>query len=234
MNRLSRVAFVVTVALGVLAPVVPASALAAPIGGIIIISGTGTNLDPLRLRTSSGCPAQATAYYATMHGHGFPPDGQIITSSTEAGLSRSIGFDVYPALVMRDYADENHTTLVGRYDISVYCIDRLTQQSYGEFAGSLEFTGPTSYQAIGAAKPVGPPPPPLPMVGDGPPLAPGLIGPAPGADSRSPSTGGRLASQRTDVTVQGVPWPVLVLVGAVIGGLVAAAVALQIGKRRSS
>ncbi|MGH3781235.1 MAG: hypothetical protein ACRDRO_11590 [Pseudonocardiaceae bacterium] len=236
MNRLSRVAFLVMVALGVLVPVVPAPALAAPIGGVIIIPGTGTNLDPLRLRTSIGCPAQATAYYATMHGHGFPPDGQIITSSIGAGLSHRIGFDVYPALVMQDYADENRTTLTGRYDITVYCLNPLTQESYGEFTGSLEFTSPTTYQAIGAAKPIGPPPPPLAGDGSAQALDPASppTAPVPGHAPQVPSPPGQLASQRAAVAVQGVPWLVLVLVGAVAGALVAAVTTRQIGKRRSS
>jgi hypothetical protein len=254
MNRLSRVAFLVTVVLGALVLVAPAPALAAPIGGLIIIPGAGTNLDPLRLRTSTGCPAQASAYYATMRGHGFPPDGQIITSSITPGLSHSIGFDVYPALVLRDYADKNHTTLVGRYDITVYCIDRLTQESYGEFTGSLEFTSPTTYQAIGAAKPVGPPPTPLADAGSAMPLdlaspptgaaptpgqpapstaAQGSIDQVPGVDPRFPSPAGQLASQRTGMTAQGVPWLVLVLAGAALGALVATLAAKQIGKRSS-
>src|SRR3977135_798034 len=115
-----------------------------------------------------------------MRGNGFPPDGQIVTSNTEAGLSNSIGLDVYVALVIRDYAEKNRTTLAGRYDITVYCINYLTQESYGEFTGSLEFTSPTTYQAIGAAKPVGPLPPPRAMASDGSALA---------LDPASPPTG---------------------------------------------
>jgi hypothetical protein len=141
MNRLFRVAVLVTVALGVLVPVAPAPALADPIGGVIVVPGTGTDLDPIRLRTSAGCPAQANAYYAKMRGHEFPSDGQIITAVTKAGLSHTIGFDVYVALIMRDYADKSRTTLTGRYDITVYCINRLTLESYGEFTGS-EGNGP--------------------------------------------------------------------------------------------
>jgi hypothetical protein len=167
MNRLFRVAVMVTVALGVLVPVAPAAALADQIGGVIVIPGTGTDLDPIRLRTSAGCPVQANAYYAKMRGHDFPPDGQIITAITKAGLSHTIGFDVYVALIMRDYANKSRTTLTGRYDITVYCINRLTLESYGEFTGSLEFTSPTTYEAIGAAKPVGPPPPPRERAADG-------------------------------------------------------------------
>jgi hypothetical protein len=238
MNRLSRVAVMVTVALGVLVPVAPAPALADPIGGVIVIPGTGSNLDPLRLRTSAGCPTPATAYYATMRGQGFPPDGQTITSNTQAGLSHRIGFDVYVALVMQDYANANHTTLAGRYDITVYCINRVTQKSYGEFIGSLEFTSPTAYQAIGAAKPAGPPPPPLADPGSvvalDPASPPTGSAPAPGTDPRGSSPVGQLASQRNDMTGRSVPWLVLVLAGAVFGALVAVVMSKQLGKRRSS
>jgi len=235
MNRLSRVSVLVTVALAVLVPVAPAPALADPIGGVIVIPGAGTDLDPMRLRTSAGCPAQANAYYASMRGHGLSPDGQIITAPIQAGLSHSSGFDVYVALVMRDYANNNNTTLAGRYDITVYCIDQLTQNNYGEFTGSLRFTSPSTYEAIGAAKPVGSPPPPLPLAGVGLDLAP--ASPPTRSiphDSPAQSPAEQLASQRNGGTIQGVPWLILVLVGAVLGALVAAIATTQIRKRRSS
>ncbi|HKR50363.1 MAG TPA: hypothetical protein VJT72_12450 [Pseudonocardiaceae bacterium] len=263
MNRLFPVAFLVTVAL-----VAPSPALADPIGGVIIIPGTGTDLDPIRLRTSTGCPTKASAYYATMRVQGFPPDGQIVTANTEAGLSTSTGFDVYVALIMRDYAEENHTTLAGRYDITVHCTDGLALESYGEFTGSLKFTSPTTYQAIGAAKPPASPPPPWPMAGDNYALAedPASDNYAPAEDPASPSTAaapatgrpepspaaqvpigqtpetdaqiplpaGQRASQRNEVTVQGIPWLALVLVSLVLVALVAAVVAKQIRKHHLS
>jgi hypothetical protein len=237
MNQLARVAVFVTVALGV--SVAPAPAQADPIGGVIVIPGTGTNLDPMRLRTSAGCPAQANAYYASMRGHGLSPDGQIITAPIQAGLSHSSGFDVYVALVMRDYANNNNTTLAGRYDITVYCIDQLTQNDYGEFTGSLRFTSPSTYEAIGAAKPVGSPPAPLPLAGVGLDLAPASpptrsAPPDPPAQSPAQSPAEQLASQRNVGTIQGVPWLILVLVGAVLGALVAAIATTQMAKRRSS
>jgi hypothetical protein len=181
MNRLFRVGILVAVALGVLVMLVPAPASADPIGGVIVIPGSGSDVDPIRLRTSTGCPAQANAFYARMRGHGFPSDGQVITANTKAGLSHSFGFDVYVALVMLDYAKDNNTTLGGRYDITVYCVDRLTLHSYGEFTGSLEFANPTHYEALGAAKPTGTPPAPLALAGDGSALPPDAVTPPPGA-----------------------------------------------------
>lgn len=245
MNRLFRIVILLTITLGVLAPVAPASAAADPIGGLLVIPGTGNDLTALRLRTSAGCPAQATAFYARMTGQGFPPDGQIVTTNTRAGMSHDFGFDVYVALIMRDYAHDNHTTLDGRYDITVFCVDRLTLHSYGEFTGSLEFTTPTTYQAIGAARPPEPPPPPLTLAGDGSALPPDVASPPPveapslatppdpvvaggpvpapteqpplGVEPQPPSSTGQLTSERDDTTDQGVPWLVLAL--ALAGGV---------------
>jgi hypothetical protein len=238
MNRLSQIIFLLTVSLGVLLLMAATPALANPIGGVIIIPGVGTDLDPIRLRTSTGCPAQTSAYYATMRGYGFPSDGQVITSPIKAGLSHSIGFDVYVALTMRDYADQNRTTLAGRYDITVYCINRLTQESYGEFTGSLEFTSTTTYQAIGAAKLVGPPPPPRGLAADGSALdldqAQPPTAPAPGVDSQVPLPTGQLSSRRNDMAVQSLPWRLLALVGVVLVAVVAVVVSRQIRRHRSS
>jgi hypothetical protein len=210
---------------GTLAPVVSPVAFAAPIGGVIIIPSTGSDLSPIRLRTSTGCPARTSKYYATMRGHGFPPGGQIITSTTAAGLSVSAGFDVYVEQILRDYAAQNHTTLAGRYDITVDCTDSLALQSYGEFTGSLEFTSPTTYQAIGTAKPPSLPPPPLPKMGDDLVLD---------QDPALPPTApGQRAAQRNKVTDLGTPQLAVAIVSGGLVALVAGAVARQIRKRRA-
>jgi hypothetical protein len=243
MNRLSRVAVLLVVAMGVLVPLAPGPAHADPIGGVIVIPGTGSDLDPLRLRTSAGCPAKANAYYAKMRGPGFPPDGQIITTNTDAGMSHSIGFDVYVGLIMRDYATDNHITLGGRYDITVYCANHVTLKSYGEFAGSLEFTSPTRYEALGAAKPTGPPPPPLDQDPYGFAPAPDTISPPVGtsagpgapivaAQAAPRSAAGQLTAERNDATGHGIAW--LIAAAAVLVAGVVIAVANRIRKRRSS
>ena len=259
-SRSAALALALTLANGIWLAGSVAPAQADPIGGVIVIPGTGNDLDPIRLRTSAGCPAKANAFYAKMRGQGFPPDGQVITANSKAGMSHSFGFDVYVSEVMRDYATDNHTTLTGLYDITVFCINRITLQSYGEFTGSLQFTSPTHYEALGAAKPTGAPPAPLGQDGDGsaaapdsaaraagiPPVAgaPGTAAqglPAPtaaspsGNDPQSPSGAGQLASQRNDTTGQGLPW--LVLVGAVLVVVllagIAIAVAIRFRKQRS-
>ncbi|MBV8993129.1 MAG: hypothetical protein JO287_05385 [Pseudonocardiales bacterium] len=230
MKRLVRVAIPVMVALGALAPVVPSLAQADSIGGVVIIPGTGTDLSPIRLRTSTGCPTQASKYYATMRGHDFPPSGQIITSTTEAGLSTSAGFDVYVEQIMRDYAAQNHTTLAGRYDITVHCTDSLALESYGEFTGSLEFTSPTTYQAIGTAKPPPSPPPPFPKMGDDPVLKQGSASSLT-APIRAP---GQLAAKRNNMTGQGASRLPVALVSVALVAVVAGALASHSRKRRAS
>lgn len=233
-----------------------APAQADPIGGLIVIPGSGTDLSPIRVRTSAGCPTKANAFYATMKGPGFPPDGQVVTSNTKAGMSHSFGFDAYFMLIPRDYANRNHATLGGRYDITVLCINHLTLDSYGEFTGSVQFTSPTHYEALGAAKPIGPPPPEQAQAGDGSaappdssappagtPQAAGAPGreaqgpPAPsaappsGSDPQSPSVAGQLAAQRNDTIRQGFQW--LVVVGAVLLVGIVIAVASRVRRQRS-
>lgn len=257
MNRLARVAVMLTVTLGVLVPLAPASAGADPIGGVIVIPGSGTDLNEIRVRTAAGCPAKADAFYARMKGHDFPPEGQLVTANTSAGMSHSFGFDVYFLLVMRDYAKDNHTTLGGRYEITVYCVDSVTLQSYGEFTGSLEFTSPTHFEAIGAAKSTGSPPPPLAQAPDGSAAAPEtasppvgtLSGPGPakgpvqvplvpaptaqapsGVDPPPPSAVGQLTSEPNDATGQSVPW--LIAAGALLVAGIVIAVANRMRKRR--
>lgn len=258
MNRLSRIAVMLSIALGVLIPVAPTSAQADPIGGLIVIPGSGSDLTPIRVRTSAGCPARANAYEAKMKGRGFPPVGQVVTANTKAALSHSFGFDAYFLLIMRDFAARNHTTLGGRYDITVFCIDSFTLKDYGEFTGSLEFTSPTHYEALGAAKPTGPPPPPLEQGSDGfalaphtAPLPPATSQAAPlpsktapesaappsatqspsGSDAGPPSAIGRVTSERKDTTSQRAAWLVLAGVVLVAGAVITAV--NRIRKRRT-
>jgi hypothetical protein len=97
------------------------------------------------------------------------------------------------------------------------------------------------------AKPVGTPPPPRELAADGSavdpdaaspptglPLAPSPVAQPPGTDPEAQSPVGQLAAQRSNVTVLGVPWLVLVVIGAVFVALVVAVVARQIRKRRPS
>lgn len=239
MKLLSRVGCLVSVALGMLMSPVPAPALADPIGGLIIIPGSGGDLDPIRLRTSAGCPSKANAFYAKMRGHGLPPDGQVVTANTDAGMSHRIGFDAYVALIMRDYATDNHTTLGGRYDITLYCVNRLTLQSYGEFTGSLEFASSTHYEALGAAKPIGPPPPPLeradlgsPAALDAAPPPAGTSPPNPAVQAPPEPAADQVSSGHNDSTGRSVLW--LVSAGAVVIAGIMIAVTSRIRKRRSS
>lgn len=152
----------------------PAEA-AETIGTVLVIPGQSTDLVPIRLRTSRGCPATANTYFARMRGAGFPPDGIIVTAPISAGLSYREGFDVYMALPMRDFADLNGVkTLSGRYDITVYCVDKFPSRDKGDFTGALEFTSPTSYRALGASMPTGAPPLPVVVGGDGAAVEQGL------------------------------------------------------------
>jgi hypothetical protein len=137
-----------------------APALATTIGPITVTPANSIDTAPIVLRTSAGCPAQADSFYALAKGGGFPPAGQIVTAPTTAGISHAGPFNVYFAQTMKDFATDNHATLAGRYDVTVFCVDSFTRTSFGEFTGSLTFTTPTRYVSTAVvAEPVTPPHP---------------------------------------------------------------------------
>ncbi|GAA2650037.1 hypothetical protein [Paractinoplanes durhamensis] len=127
------------------------SALAALMasGTLTFFPSTSIDTAAIVVQTSAGCPSTADAYYAIATGHGFPKDGQVVTAPTAAGMSRTEGFNVFFAQTMKDFAADNGTTLQGRYDVSVYCVDSFTGTRYAQFDGKLTFSSPTKYQASG-------------------------------------------------------------------------------------
>jgi hypothetical protein len=197
-------------------------------GGLTIYPGKSIDTAPIRVHTSAGCPDQADTYYATAKGHGFPAAGLIVTAPTAAGMSHTAGFDAYFAETLKDFADDNHTTLEGTYDVTVFCIDSFSQNSFAEFTGSLHFTTPTTYEAVGAAMP--PPqstssPPVVAAPGVPPPGATLVPGGAPPAATTRPAvpTAERAA---TPTKSGGTPWSWLA------AGLVAIVAAAFEGGRR--
>ncbi|SDI44985.1 hypothetical protein SAMN05192558_104415 [Actinokineospora alba] len=129
---------------------VPATAAAQPLGGLVITPGESVDAVPVRLRTDAGCPVAATGYLATMRGHGLAD--AVVVSTSDVGMSHTEGFEVHLAYTFKDFAADNKTELRGRYDITLRCVDMFTQQSFGEFGGSLDFAEPGRYAAIGKAK----------------------------------------------------------------------------------
>jgi hypothetical protein len=125
----------------------PSAAEAAPRGSLEVTPAASIDTAPIRVHTSAGCPGRADGYYATARGHGFPADGQIVTTPTAAGMSHRAGFDVYFAQTMKDFAADNHTTLAGRYEVTVSCVETFTRTVFAEFAGSLTFVTPGTYRS---------------------------------------------------------------------------------------
>lgn len=198
------------------------------IGVVIVIPGEGNHLTAIRLRTSSGCPATASAYYAKMFGKGFAREGLIVTANTKAGLDSKTGFDVYFAQTMRDFVDLNSgTDLSGRYDIVVYCVDKFPSRVFGEFTGSLEFTTPTTYRALGESLPTGPPPEPLAVFGDPAPIE---GSPAPPGNEIVADSNTKPVPAATATNANNLPLVVISLIIAVFG---AVAVVLGVRRRRS-
>lgn len=143
---LLRVAGVATAVLLLAAP--PAGA-AMPSGSLTFFPSASIDTAAIKAQTSAGCPEPADSFFAVAKGHGFPAAGQIVTTPTAAGMSRTEGFEVYFAETMKDFAVDNRTTLKGRYDIAVYCVDSFLGTKYAQFTGTLTFATPTKFRASG-------------------------------------------------------------------------------------
>jgi hypothetical protein len=215
---------------------VPVAVRAAPTGGVLVIPGDGSDIASIRLRTTAGCPQQARNYYARMWGKGFPPAGQVITTTTSAGMRHDTGFDVYLAQTMKDFAAlAGGVTLGGTYKISVYCIDKFPSQVLTEFTGSLEFSTPTAFRALGASKPTGAPPPPLQQGGVEVPEGQGANPAAPGGGP-APGQGEQAQAQTAANAVPSESSTNLILLVLLAVGIVAASwmVLAMVRRRRST
>jgi hypothetical protein len=127
-----------------------------------------------------------------MRGHGLPPNGQIITATTDAGMSHTAAFEVFPAETLRDFAADNNTTFTGDYQVTVSCVDSFAQQSKGDFTATLRIPVPGRYVAVGAAKG------PDRVADTQAPAAGALVAPAtPGAPQTGPASGAPEAAPYT-------------------------------------
>jgi hypothetical protein len=212
---------------------IPGVAQAAPLGGLVVTPGEGQDATSVRMHTSAGCPASADAYYATLRGRGMPAHGQIVTSTTDAGLSHTGGFDVYLAQTLRDFAADNKTALSGQYDIAVFCIDSFSQESKGEFTAALRFDSPARYAALGAAKGPDRAPDPEPAA-----TSPAPVPASPSAstltpDLPTPSSAEVKASGQRPSTSDSGALPIVVPLGIAVAVAIAV-IAATVARRRGS
>ncbi|GAA2993739.1 hypothetical protein [Actinokineospora diospyrosa] len=128
----------------------PATASADRIGGLLVTPGESVDEVPVRLNTEKGCPQGATGYIATMKGHGL--DNVVVVPTSDVLMSHDKGFMVPVANTFRDYAKDNNTTLQGRYEITLSCVDAFSQQNFGDFTASIDIPAAGRYAAVGPAK----------------------------------------------------------------------------------
>ncbi|WP_018684229.1 hypothetical protein [Actinokineospora enzanensis] len=138
------------VAAGVLTLALPGVAHAERLGTLVLTPGESVDQVPVRLTTEKGCPDGTTGYFATMAGHGL--DNIVVVPAGDVLLSHQAGFMVPVADTFRDYADDNHTTLQGRYEIVLHCVDAFTEKEFGTFTANVDFPEPAHYAAVGPAK----------------------------------------------------------------------------------
>ncbi|MBM7772323.1 hypothetical protein JOD54_002527 [Actinokineospora baliensis] len=147
--RSSRVLFAALVAV-VLGLFLPGTASAERIGGLLVTPGESVDQVPVRLKTEKGCPQGATGYIATMKGHGL--DNVVVVPTSDVLMSHDKEFMVPVANTFSDYAKDNNTTLQGRYEITLSCVDAFSQQNFGDFTASIDIPAAGRYAAVGAAK----------------------------------------------------------------------------------
>jgi len=216
-------------ATGALLLATPASAGAAPGGTLAFFPSNSIAEASIKARTSAGCPDQADSYLAVAKGHGFPANGQIITAPTAAGLSHTEGFDVYFAETMKDFAADNHTTLKGRYDVAVYCVDSFLGTKFAQFTGTLTFSSPTRYKASGPNT-MSSTPGPVPTVATAPGTAAAQpSAPPPTAAQEQPEAADPSATALVSApeTTPGAGLPI----GWIAAGVAAVLLAFEIGRR---
>ncbi|RLK54094.1 hypothetical protein [Actinokineospora cianjurensis] len=141
------VAALLAVLLGLL---LPGTASAGRVGGLLVTPGESVDEVPVRLKTDKGCPQGSTGYIATMKGHGL--DNVVVVPTSDVLLSHTQGFVVPVANTFRDYATDNKTTLQGKYEITLSCIDAFSQQNFGDFTAVVDIPSAGHYAAVGEAK----------------------------------------------------------------------------------
>ncbi|CRK62101.1 Endo-1,4-beta-xylanase A precursor [Alloactinosynnema sp. L-07] len=119
-------------------------------GVLVVTPGESVDAVPVRLTTEKGCPRPATGYMATMKGHGL--DNVNVVATSDVGISFSESFEVHLAYTFKDFAADNNTTLQGKYDITLTCVDMFTQQAYGSFVATVDFPQQARYVAQGKSK----------------------------------------------------------------------------------
>ena len=162
--------------LAIASPAVPAQAAEPPPGGTIAITeASGTDSTILHGVTGGPCDAPGRpgqpvdGYNVVVSGPGgFTPDpshgrpeGQIVTQTTDAGLSTTAPIPFTFRAGFRDVADELGAPLSpGTYTVTFRCVNQLDGVIYQRYSTTLTFTGgpPATDYTLGAvaAPPHGP------------------------------------------------------------------------------
>ncbi|MFC7219895.1 Ig-like domain-containing protein [Streptomyces polyrhachis] len=145
-------AVALTAALGAALLAAPPAAAATVIGGGTANPSSGSNYTLFDLDTDAMCPEEATHVVTFVKGAGFTaPEGVIVSTLAEKenySANTIGGFSVPLARHMQDFASmSGFTDLSGRYDFTVHCQDLFGMNSYGDFAISIWFTSPTTFQS---------------------------------------------------------------------------------------
>lgn len=112
---------------------------------------SGVATEPIDLVTSGGCPVPATSIVGRAFGPGFPKDGGVIISNTQAGVSAEGAFMAYLSDSMANLmsGQPNAKPLDGVYRLVVSCIRAEDPySSLGDYVAQVEFDGKGHFKAM--------------------------------------------------------------------------------------
>lgn len=152
-RSLARLLVAAAVLLPVTLGAVPVHAEPAPsLGTLRVTPGTGLDTSRSSVSTTStgtakGCPADTANVFATAVGPGGWAGGILVLGTTDQDFSTTDDFTMALGDSWLGIARSNSTTLgVGRYEITLSCVDATTTVVFGSFTGSVWFSDATHFQ----------------------------------------------------------------------------------------
>ncbi len=119
------------------------------IGPLTLTPATGTDVTVPQVETTdAGCPTTVDSFNVIINGPGLSDIIVVSTDTLPEGggkITRSFGFS------LKDAAAANNTSLsAGEYDVTLRCLDGLTQDVAGTFTTAMIFDTPTTWHAFGS------------------------------------------------------------------------------------
>jgi hypothetical protein len=142
MSRLRLIRGSAVAAVTIALAIVPSAASAAELGGLAFTPSKGSAETLMTLTTERGCTEGAAVVTALMAGPGMPSGGQVIfgPSALELSTTSPMVLPVSNAFVV--FAQDNATTLDGKYTVTVQCLDAQAATVLDSFDSTMTWEMP--------------------------------------------------------------------------------------------